>query len=261
MASNMSAAVDIQGLSVTFERGGSSVAALDRLDAVVPEGQVFGLLGPNGAGKTTLMHVLLGFVPPTAGQAAIFGTDVRRAIARQRIGYLPEHPDTYRFLTARELLHTAGRLFGMRGPALRARSDALLERLDLTAAANRPAGTFSRGMLQRVCLAQALINDPDLVILDEPTGGMDPFGRLQIRALITELKARGKTVLLSSHELSEVEMVCDSIAILYKGRVISGGPAAALVPAGESLERFFIRTIEAVDARAAAASGKGGAHA
>lgn len=257
----MSAAVDIQGLSVTFERGGSSVTALDRLDAVVPEGHVFGLLGPNGAGKTTLMHVLLGFVPPTAGQAAIFGTDVRRAIARQRIGYLPEHPDTYRFLTARELLHTAGRLFGLRGPALRQRSDALLERLDLADAADRLAGTFSRGMLQRVCLAQALINDPDLVILDEPTGGMDPFGRLQIRELIAELKSRGKTVLLSSHELSEVELVCDSVAILYKGRVITGGAAAALVPAGESLERFFIRTIEAVDAGTAPASAKGAAHA
>jgi len=257
----MSAAVDIQNLSVTFERGGTSVTALDRLDAVVPEGQVFGLLGPNGAGKTTLMHVLLGFVPPTSGQAAIFGTDVRRAIARQRIGFLPEHPDTYRFLTARELLHSAGRLFGMKGRPLRARSDALLERLDLTEAADRPAGTFSRGMLQRVCLAQALINDPDLVILDEPTGGMDPFGRLQIRAIIADLKARGKTVLLSSHELSEVELVCDAVAILYKGRVITGGAAASLVPAGESLERFFIRTIEAADAGAPAAPGKGAAHA
>jgi ABC-2 type transport system ATP-binding protein len=257
----MNAAVEIQGLSVRFERGGVSVTALDRLDAMVQEGHVFGLLGPNGAGKTTLMHVLLGFVTPTTGQAAIFGTDVRRAIARQRIGYLPEHPDTYRFMTARELLHTAGRLFGMRGTTLRARSDALLERLDLTAAANRTAGTFSRGMLQRVCLAQALINDPDLVILDEPTGGMDPFGRLQIREMIAELKARGKTVLLSSHELSEVELVCDTFAILHKGRVITGGTAAALVPAGESLERFFIRTITAADAAAAAASGKGAAHA
>lgn len=257
----MNVAVDIRDLTVQYERGGASVKALDGLSAVVPEGHVFGLLGPNGAGKTTLMHVLLGFVAPTGGHASIFGTDVRRAIARQRMGYLPEHPDTYRFLTARELLHTAGRLFGMHGAALRQRTDSLLDRLDLTAAADRPSGTFSRGMLQRVCLAQALINDPDLVILDEPTGGMDPFGRLAIRELITELKHLGKTVVLSSHELSEIELVCDRIAIVYKGRVIVDGASDRLVPAGESLERFFIRTIEDADAGRHAGSAEGGRHA
>lgn len=241
----MSNAIDIRDVSVSFTRQGSCVTALDGLNAEIGEGQVFGLLGPNGAGKTTLMHVLLGFLAPTAGQASIFGTDVRRSIARQRIGYLPEHPDTYRFMSARELIHTAGRLFGMARADIRQRTEALLAQLDLSEAADRPAGTYSRGMLQRVCLAQALINDPDLVILDEPTGGMDPFGRLQIREIITGLKARGKTVLFSSHELSEVELVCDTIVILYKGRAVAGGAAATLVPEGQSLERFFISTINA----------------
>ncbi len=251
----MNTAVEINALSVAFEQKGQTVKALDTLDATVPEGHVFGLIGPNGAGKTTLMHTLLGFIEPTSGCASIFGTDVRRAIARQRIGYLPEHPDTYRFLTARELLKNAGRMFGMSRASVKQRTDALLTQLDLTYAADRLAGTYSRGMLQRVCLAQALINDPDLVILDEPTGGMDPFGRLLIRDLISDLKARGKTVLFCSHELSEVELVCDTIAILYRGRAIASGPASTLVPAGERLEPFFIRTITA------AAHARGGSHA
>lgn len=259
----MNEAVNIQDLCVSFTRNGTSFPALDNLNAVVKEGQVFGLLGPNGAGKTTLMHVLLGFTAPTSGQAAIFGTDVRHSITRRRIGYLPEHPDTYRFLTARELLQAAGRLFGMPRDDLQRRTAELLERLDLGDAADRLAGTFSRGMLQRVCLAQALINDPDLVILDEPTGGMDPFGRLEIRELIADLRARGKTVLLASHELSEVELVCDAIVILYKGRAIASGVTADLIPDGESLERFFIRTIQTAAAGQPLrdAAGKGTVHA
>ncbi len=239
----MDGAIDIRGLTVEFPERGGVARAVNALDLAVGVGQVCGFLGPNGAGKTTTMHVLLGFVAPTRGEARIFGTDVRASIARERIGYLPEHPDTYPFLSGRELLRMTGRLFRMPPAAIRNRSDHLLATLGMAAAADRRIATYSRGMLQRICLAQALINDPDLVILDEPTGGLDPFGRLDVRGIIAGLKAAGKTVFFSSHELSEVEMVCDHIAIVAKGRVIAQGPANSLVAAGESLERYFMRVV------------------
>ncbi len=239
----MGAAVDIRDLSVVFRTRQGSVTALDRLSLAVEEGRVFGFLGPNGAGKTTAMHVLLGFVAPTSGEARIFGVDVRESIARERIGYLPELPDTYRFLTGRELLRVTGRLFRMSGRALDARVEALLAEVDLAEAADRRIGTYSRGMLQRIGLAQALVNDPGLVILDEPTSGMDPLGRMRIRRVIAGLRERGKTVFFSSHELSEVELVCDAVAIIARGRVVASGPARDLVRPGESLEQYFLRTV------------------
>lgn len=241
----MSAAIDVKNLTVTFSAGKDTVHALQDLTMQVSTGQVFGFLGPNGAGKTTTMHVLLGFIQATSGTATIFGTDVRHSIARQRIGYLAEHPNTYRFLTARELLRAAGQLFGIPHEQLAKRIDDLLAQLDLAHAGNRRVGTYSRGMLQRVCVAEALINDPDLVILDEPTSGLDPIGRGLIRDIISDLRDRGKTVFFSSHELSEVELVCDAMAILNRGRLVAEGSAAALVPEGEPLERFFMRTIAA----------------
>jgi ABC-2 type transport system ATP-binding protein len=189
------------------------------------------------------MHVLLGFVEASSGVARIFGTDVRESIARRRIGYLPEQPQTYPFLTGRELLRFAGRLFEMNGRALRERIERLVEMVGLTSAADRRIGTYSRGMMQRIGLAQALINDPDLVILDEPTGGLDPLGRLEIRRVIADLRTRGKTVFFSSHELSEVELVCDHLAILSGGRVVAEGKAGELVEPGESLEQYFLRTV------------------
>jgi ABC-2 type transport system ATP-binding protein len=241
---SMETAIDIRELSVGFQARGRTVHALNGLNLTVSAGTVFGFLGPNGAGKTTTMHILLGFILPTAGEACIFGQDVRSAIARQRIGYLPENPDTYRFLSGRELLTMAGHLFGMRGPSLRSRIEELLEEVDLRDAADRRIGTYSRGMTQRICLAQALINDPDLVILDEPTGGLDPFGRRAVRRIISHLRSRGKTVFFSSHELSEVELVCDHLAILVGGRVVAKGPAAELVPPGKSLEQHFVSVVE-----------------
>jgi ABC-2 type transport system ATP-binding protein len=185
--------------------------------------------------------VLLGFTPPTSGTAHLFGQSVLDTAARRRIGYLPEHPTLYPFLTGRELLHFAARLFGLRGGA---RSDRIMEvlgQVDMAAAADRRIGTYSRGMMQRIALAQALVNDPDLVILDEPTGGLDPFGRRAVRNLLDTLRSRGKTVFFSSHELSEVELVCDEAAIVARGRVVAQGALDTLVPAGESLERFFLR--------------------
>ena len=239
----MKSAIEIENLSVTYNKGDGAVSALQDITLKVPIGTVFGFLGPNGAGKTTAMHVLLGFISPTAGSASIFGTDVRHSISRQRIGYLAEHPNTYRFLTGRELLRAAGNLFLIPKKELNERIDQLLSQLDLTYAGNRRVGTYSRGMLQRICVAEALINDPDLVILDEPTGGLDPIGRRQIRNIIENLRNDGKTVFFSSHELSEVELVCDSLAILNKGRLIISGRAADIIPEGESFERFFMRTI------------------
>lgn len=239
----MSLAIEISNLTVEFPAGGGVVRALQGLNLAVSAGQVYGFLGPNGAGKTTTMHVLLGFIEPAAGTARIFGADVRHSLARQRIGYLPEHPESYRFLTGRELLVMAGRLFGMRGRRLSTRIDELLGLVNLTGAADRRLATYSRGMAQRIGLAQALIQDPDLVILDEPTSGFDPLGRIQIRSIIAGLRAGGKTVFFSSHELSEVERVCDHIGIIAGGRLIAEGTLAALVRPGESLEQYFLRVL------------------
>lgn len=239
----MAPAIEIKDLSVLFRSHRGSVEALKGLSLTVDAGTVFGFLGPNGAGKTTTMHVLLGFIEPASGSARIFGEDVRHSLARRRIGYLPERAETYIFLTGRELLHMAGRLFGMGGAGLRHRVDELLRQVDLVDAADRRIGTYSRGMLQRIGLAQALVNDPDLVILDEPTGGLDPLGRMEVRRIIADLRARGKTVFFSSHELSEVELVCDHIALMVSGRVIAEGKAADLVRPGESLEQYFLRIV------------------
>jgi len=239
-------AIELDNLTVTFPgRSGPPVQALDQVSLRVEPGQVFGFLGPNGAGKTTALHVLLGFLAPTAGTARIFGCDVRQAIARDRIGYLPEHPDAYRFLTGRESLFTAGRLFRIPRRALSERIDQVLRQTGLPPdVARRTIATYSRGQRQRIGLAQALINEPDLLILDEPTGGLDPIGRMEVRRLIQDLKAAGKTVFFSSHELSEVERVCDHIALLARGRIVAQGSIDALVPPGEGLEPFFLRKVQ-----------------
>ncbi len=252
-------AIQINNLSVTYKTGKHPVYALRDLSLTIPAGTVFGFLGPNGAGKTTTMHVLLGFIAATKGTAEIFGTDVSRSIARQRIGYLAEHPNTYRFLTGRELLKAAGNLFLIPKKTLHQRIDGLLNKLELDYAANRRIGTYSRGMLQKICIAEALINDPDLVIFDEPTSGLDPIGRRQIRDIIAELRQQGKTVFFSSHELSEVELVCDSLAILNHGQLITSGKANEIVPENESFERFFMRTItEQEDLQTTRTDSKGG---
>ena len=236
-------AIEIQNLVVEFPAHGGAVCALQGLSLSVAQGQVYGFLGPNGAGKTTTMHVLLGFIEATAGVARLVNEDVRHTIARRRIGYLPEHPDTYRFLTGRELLLMAGRLFGLSRAMLNARTTELLALVGLDKAADRRLATYSRGMLQRIGLAQALVNDPDLVILDEPASGFDPLGRIRIREIIGALRERGKTVFFSSHELSEVERVCDCVGILAAGRLVAEGRMAELVKAGESLEQYFIRVV------------------
>jgi ABC-2 type transport system ATP-binding protein len=190
---------------------------------------VFGLLGPNGSGKTTTLKLLLNLLYPTKGKALVLGGDSTDPQISARIGFMPEESYLYRYLNARETLDFYGRLFGLHAKVRKMRTEALLEMVGLKAVANRPVGTFSKGMARRIGLAQALINDPDLLILDEPTTGLDPIGTRQIKDLILELAKRGKTVLLCSHLLADVEDVCDRIAILYGGKIQSEGKVTELL--------------------------------
>lgn len=221
-----------------------SKVALKGLNLSVLRGEVFGFLGPNGAGKTTTMNVFLGFTAATSGTASIFGTDVRQPISRQRIGYLPELTYYYKFLTAEELLRFYAKIFKIPKSERESRIQNVLKQVDLLHASRRPIRGYSKGMQQRIGIAQALINDPDLLILDEPTSGLDPIGRMEVRHLIQRLKNEGKTVFFSSHELGEVETVCDRVAILAQGELKAIGPVRELIHAGEhSLEQAFLRII------------------
>jgi ABC-2 type transport system ATP-binding protein len=217
--------------------------ALRGLNLEVNAGEVFGFLGPNGAGKTTTMNVLLGFVPPTSGSASLFGIDVRQPIARQRIGYLPELTYYYKFLTAEELLRFYGKIFGLPRAEMDRRITELLKLVELESAAKRPIKSYSKGMQQRVGLAQALINNPDLLILDEPTSGLDPLGRMKVREIIQRLKNEGKTVFFSSHELGEVETVCDRVAIVHQGELKAVGSVAGISAGHENLEKAFLKIV------------------
>jgi ABC-2 type transport system ATP-binding protein len=187
----------------------------------VGAGEVFGFLGPNGAGKTTSIKLLLALVAPTSGAGQVMGAPLGDRAARARIGFLPEHFRFHDTLTAKELLRFHGRLYGLRGVALDARIDRLLTRVDLVDAADRPLRGYSKGMAQRVGLAQALLNDPQLVFLDEPTSGLDPLGRLLVRSIIDELRADQVTVFLNSHLLGEVEATCDRVAFVKRGRIVA----------------------------------------
>jgi ABC-2 type transport system ATP-binding protein len=222
---------------------GRKVAVKD-LNLQVYAGEVFGFLGPNGAGKTTTMNVLLGFVNPTSGSAHLFGVDVREPIARQRIGYLPELTYYYKFLNAEELLRFYAKIFRIPRSETDRRIDELLKLVELEHARKRPIKSYSKGMQQRVGLAQALINNPDLLILDEPTSGLDPLGRMKVREIIQRLKSEGKTVFFSSHELGEVETVCDRVAIIQQGELKVEGRVEALVKEHEAnLEQIFLKII------------------
>lgn len=194
--------------------------AVEDLSLSVRPGEVFGFLGPNGAGKTTSLKMLLGLVEPTAGSGDVLGRPLGDRAARARLGFLPEHFRFHEWLTGRELLHFHGRLYGLGGAALDARADELLGRVDLLDAAHRPIRTYSKGMMQRIGLAQALLNEPALVFLDEPTSGLDPLGRLMVRDIIHELRDRGTAVFLNSHLLGEVEATCDRVVFVKAGRTV-----------------------------------------
>jgi ABC-2 type transport system ATP-binding protein len=239
----MDAIIKIDNLRVEFN-GPERKVAVANLHLRVCAGEIFGFLGPNGAGKTTTMNVLLGFVNATRGEASIFGVNVREPIARQRIGYLPELTYYYKFLSAEELLRFYGRIFEIPKLDLESRINRVLQLVELDHARNRLIKTYSKGMQQRVGLAQALINDPDLLILDEPTSGLDPIGRMKVREIIQRLKNEGKTVFFSSHELGEVETVCDRVAILDRGELKVEGRVGELIEKYRcNLEQVFLKVI------------------
>jgi ABC-2 type transport system ATP-binding protein len=218
-------AVAVQSLTkvfpIPFRR--TKLVAVRRLNLEVAPGQVYGLLGPNGSGKSTTLKIILGLVSATAGTTKIFGRDSREVCSREAVGFLPENPYFYKYLTGKETLRFYGKLCGLRGQKLKARTDELLDLVRLQDARNRRLGGYSKGMLQRIGLAQSLIQEPKLVVLDEPTAGVDPAGAREIRDLILDLKRRGTTVLLSSHLLAQVQEICDRVGILARGILVREG--------------------------------------
>lgn len=199
----------------------------------VREGEIYGFVGPNGAGKTTTLKLLMGLIRPSGGSARILGCDVSRSDFRNHIGFLPENPYFYTYLSAREILHFYARLSGVPSSQRAGRVDELIHRVGLDHAADARLRTYSKGMLQRVGIAQALVHDPEVVFLDEPMSGVDPIGRKEIRDIILELKAEGKTVLMNTHILSDVEMICDRVAIIVKGKIRYEGRIGDFLTADE----------------------------
>ncbi|MEP4077504.1 ABC transporter ATP-binding protein [Haloferula sp.] len=234
----MPSAVDIQNLVKTFHPSfrGAPVRAVDGVSITIESGEVYGLIGPNGSGKSTTMKALLGLVAPTSGTCRIFEADSLEVDSRQQVGFLPENPYFYKHLTGAETLAFYGKLCGLRGKPLDGRISELLDLVDLQGARDRRLGGYSKGMLQRIGLAQALIQEPRLVILDEPTAGVDPVGSRQIRDLIFSLKERGITVFLCSHLLEQVQEVCDRVGIIYEGKMVREGRLDEMLAIEEQTE-------------------------
>jgi ABC-2 type transport system ATP-binding protein len=225
-------AVAVRGLTKVFPvpfHPARGIVAVRDLDLRVEAGEVFGLLGPNGSGKSTTLKIILGLVSPTRGRTEIFGRDSTLVESREEVGFLPENPYFYKYLTGEETLRFFGRLCGLGGVSLKNRMKELLELVGLTKARKRRLGTYSKGMLQRIGLAQALIHDPKLVVLDEPTAGVDPAGSREIRDLILDLRRRGITVLLSSHLLAQAQEICDRVGILAEGVLVREGRLQELI--------------------------------
>jgi ABC-2 type transport system ATP-binding protein len=224
-------AISVNELSKCFKGGlrGQEVLALSGVSLDVEAGQIFGLLGPNGAGKTTMVKILLGALNPTSGSATVNGFSITNSTARSKIGFLPENHRFPTYLTGLQMLRVFGGMAGLSSNVIKTRSLALLELVGMSRWGNTRIKKYSKGMMQRLGLAQALLNDPDILFLDEPTDGVDPIGRREIRDILREQKAKGKTIFLNSHLLAEVESVCDSVAILNKGKLIASGPISELI--------------------------------
>jgi ABC-2 type transport system ATP-binding protein len=237
--------IEISGISKSYKEGltRKRVQALTDLSLQVRPGEVFGFLGPNGAGKSTTIKILVNLVFPDRGSVTLFGQPPGSKAVQHRIGFLPENPYFYDYLTAEELLWFAGTSCGMERAAIRRRSAELFELVDLTAAARRPLRTYSKGMVQRAGLAAALVHDPDLVILDEPMSGLDPIGRKMVGDIILDLKAQGKTVFFSSHILTDIERFSDRIGILDEGKLLLSGALEDIVTGDLSLEDVFMEQV------------------
>ena len=237
-ATDSDAIIETRNLSKIYRDfwGRRKVAALKSLDIEVRRGEIFGLLGPNGSGKSTTIKLILGLLFPTSGRVLVFDKDASETSKNERIGYLPEESYLYKFLTAEETLDFYGRLFDLSSAERRARVDDLIRLVGLSAARHRQLREYSKGMTRRVGLAQALINDPDLILLDEPTTGLDPIGTREMKDLILALRDRGKTVLLCSHQLADVQDVCDRVAILHQGELKELGRVSDLLKVQEITE-------------------------
>jgi ABC-2 type transport system ATP-binding protein len=254
-----SPAVAVHGLTKIFPvpfHPTRRVVAVKDLSLRIEPGEVYGLLGPNGSGKSTTLKIILGLVSPTRGRTEIFGRDSRLVESREAVGFLPENPYFYKYLSGAETLRFFGRLCGMKGATLKNRVNELLDLVGLNKARDRRLGTYSKGMLQRIGLAQALIHDPRLVVLDEPTAGVDPAGSREIRDLIMDLKHRGITVLLSSHLLAQAQEICDRIGILADGVMVREGRLKELIAIENQTELVIadasddlVREIESVISR------------
>lgn len=230
--------ISVRGLTKVFKDfwGRPKARAVDNVDFEVRRGEVFGLLGPNGSGKSTTVKMILGLLYPTKGHIEVFGKSPRHVATKARIGYLPEESYLYKFLNSKETLDFFGNLFDLSTDERRRRAEQLIEMVGLNQAQRRLVGEFSKGMQRRIGLAQALINDPDLVILDEPTAGLDPIGCREVKDLILALARRGKTVILSSHLLSDVEDVCDRVVIYYGGKVQAMGTLEELLATPDAMQ-------------------------
>lgn len=229
----------LQVSGVSFRYRQAATPALDGVSLNIPAGSVYGLLGPNGAGKTTSIKCILRLIHADAGEITIFGRPAGDREAVRRLGYMPENPYVYQYLKPLEFLDLCGRLMGMTPKDRARRADLMLERVGLAHAKDRPIGKFSKGMMQRVGLAQALLHDPELLVLDEPMSGLDPVGRKEVRDLLIEQRERGKTLIFTSHILSDVEMLCDRVTILRDGLVTASGTLDALLHRGQ--RRFEVQ--------------------
>ncbi len=228
--------LEFEGVTKEYHRLlGGSFRALDNFTLEVRAGEIFGFLGPNGAGKTTAIHLAMGFMRPTAGRGRLLGKPFGHSATRQRVGFLPENVALYP-RRAQQLVHFYGAINGMTFSRLQKRTAEVLQLVGLEEDAGRNVSRFSRGMLQRVGLAQALVNDPELLILDEPTSALDPVSRVNVRELLMQLRAAGRTIFLSSHLLSEIELLCDRVAVLHRGKLVRLAKTTELLEANELVE-------------------------
>ncbi|MDP6957293.1 MAG: ABC transporter ATP-binding protein [Planctomycetota bacterium] len=257
----MDVVIQTRNLTKTYQSflGRTEVKALEDLSLEIPRGEIFGILGPNGSGKTTTIKILLGLLFPTSGSAHILGKPATDVAIKAKIGFLPEESYLYKFLNADETLDFFGRLFHLDRKTRKKRADELIEQFGLEHARKRRLNEYSKGMIRRVSFAQALINDPELVILDEPTSGLDPISSRQMKDLILDLKKKGKTIFLSSHLLADVQNICDKIAILHQGTLRKLGSVKEILQQDSSVTMTFENLSEEAKSKIESLAGESGA--